>query len=54
MGQDEQRIKPVLEYSQLMKDLIICQVKESILYTIENGEAYKDFKQEDDKLKFIF
>lgn len=35
-----------------MKDLL-CQAEESINENVQNGEAYKVFKQEDDKIKYF-
>lgn len=41
--------------SEWTKDLIICQVTESIPYAVGNGEAHKVFKQEGEKpIKFLF
>ena len=38
-----------------MKDLTICQVTESIPYTVGNGETHNVFKQEGEKtIKFLF
>lgn len=54
MREDEQRIKAIVEHGQFMKELITCQAKKSIPYTVGNGEAYEVFKRKSEKSTLYF